>query len=174
MGYTYLLKNLSHENVLECLGERRAKADPEGLEAYLALLRLAGSLLTSTDASLKRLGILQARLRLLVELSLSEKDGLAPRALADKLGVSRATITQLLDVLERDGFIERRPSKLDRRSLNVQVSPRGRALVAKVMPERLRRVEQFMSALTAGEKKQLTALLVRLESNLPAFSETER
>ncbi len=43
-------------------------------------------------------------------------EGLAPHELAERAGVTRATITGLLDGLERDGFLARHDDKEDRRS----------------------------------------------------------
>src|SRR3984957_10852088 len=48
--------------------------------------------------------------------------------LAHHLGVDRTVMTYLLDDLERDGLIERRPDPADRRARRIAVTERGAAL----------------------------------------------
>jgi len=49
--------------------------------------------------------------------------GLLPSQLAEKTDSDRATITGLIDRLERDGWVERRPVPGDRRALSIHLSP---------------------------------------------------
>lgn len=169
MASTYILKNLSAKSLIACMGAQGSPVDEASLEAYAALLRVAGAILASTDSQLEKHGISQGRLRLLAQLRLKEADGLAPWELADHLGISRATITRFLDGLQRDGLIERIPSKADRRSLVVRLSPRGAKLIRALLPERVRRIQALMAGLGAGDKKRLVALLSAVEANLPSF-----
>lgn len=50
-----------------------------------------------------------------------------PAALADYLGSTRGTVSQTLIALEQKGFVERRPSERDRRSIDLALTPRGEA-----------------------------------------------
>ncbi|MGT2437004.1 MarR family winged helix-turn-helix transcriptional regulator [Bradyrhizobium betae] len=53
------------------------------------------------------------------------QDGLAPNALAGQAGATRATITGLLDGLEREALIERHADSMDRRALTIRLTPRA-------------------------------------------------
>ena len=174
MSSTYVLKNLSHERLLACLGDKPPRdLDAAGIEAYITLLRVAGAILAATEKQLEAHNISQARLRVLVQLKLEGARGVAPWELADHLGVSRATITRFVDGLEADGLVERRASESDRRSQVVRLSARGNELVRSLMPERVRRIQRLMTALSAADKTRLVALLRKIEDSLPHFSEAE-
>ncbi len=66
------------------------------------------------------LGLTHSQFFLIV--AIMEEEGLLPSELADKTSQDRATITGLLDRLEKDGWIERKPDKRDRRSLRVYLT----------------------------------------------------
>lgn len=175
MASTYVLKNLSHEGLLACLGEKRGPGlDVQGIEAYMTLLRVAGSILEATDAALERHNISQGRLRLLAQLRVEGDAGTAPWELADQLGISRATVTRFLEGLEGDGLVERRASEKDRRSQVVRLSTRGRALVCALLPERVKRIQRLMKGLSRAEKTALVALLHKVERGLESFKEEQR
>lgn len=53
------------------------------------------------------------------------KDGLTMTELSKALAIDNATITGLVDRLERDGFVRRNKSASDRRALNISISPDG-------------------------------------------------
>lgn len=57
-----------------------------------------------------------------------EQDGRPFKELADLLSSSRATITQIVDALERKELVLRAPNPEDRRSLLVRLTPAGNAL----------------------------------------------
>jgi len=52
-------------------------------------------------------------------VAILEEDGLLPSELADKTSQDRATTTGLLDRLEKEGWVERKADKKDRRSLRI-------------------------------------------------------
>ncbi|MEV6693836.1 MarR family transcriptional regulator [Micromonospora sp. NPDC051196] len=82
-------------------------------------------------------------------------------AIAEELGIDRTVLTYLIDDLERDGLVARRPDPADRRSRLVVLTEAGRA-AARQRREALRHVEtRLMSALTGEEAATLRALLRR-------------
>ena len=56
---------------------------------------------------------------------LKAKDGRTMTELGRALAIDNATITGLVDRLERDGFVRRNKSASDRRALNVSITPEG-------------------------------------------------
>src|SRR5690349_7048173 len=53
---------------------------------------------------------------------------LPPHVIADKLIITRATVTGLIDSLERRGYAVRHPSQSDRRMILVEITERGRQI----------------------------------------------
>jgi DNA-binding MarR family transcriptional regulator len=83
-------------------------------------------------------------------------------ALAHRLGIDKAAITYVIDALEGDGFVERRPDPHDRRVRQVIPTEAGHALLATARVA-LRTVEgMLMRDLTADDQTKLRRLLARV------------
>ena len=89
-------------------------------------------------------------------------DGLAPNALAEQAGVTRATVTGLLDGLEREGLIERHANAEDRRALCIRLTSKGKQLASTVIDQHGRWIAGLFGNLSVDERKQLAALLEKV------------
>jgi DNA-binding MarR family transcriptional regulator len=92
-------------------------------------------------------------------------------ALAQYLGIDRTVMTYLLDDLEREGLIERRPDPSDRRARRVVATDKGTALLV-TLEERLRGAEAHLLApLEAGARaafrSQLQLIAARVNTLEP-------
>ncbi len=85
-----------------------------------------------------------------------------PAELADMAGVTRATMTGLVETLERDGFVRREPAPGDRRMMSVHLTPRGETLLKELLPPHFRLMGAIMAPLTHEERKQLVRLLAKI------------
>ncbi len=65
------------------------------------------------------------RMRHPLVLQALEPDGARPGVLAAELGVSQQSIGELVDELERRGYVDRRPDPTDRRARLVTLTPKG-------------------------------------------------
>jgi DNA-binding MarR family transcriptional regulator len=85
-----------------------------------------------------------------------------PSELVADLRVSPAAMTGRLDTLEQRGFVQRTPSAVDRRRVDVKLTPAGydawRAAVSVVGREE----ERIFAALSPADRKRLADLLRRL------------
>ncbi len=61
---------------------------------------------------------------------LLDEEGLSNADLADRLLVTRPSVSALLDRLERGGFIRRETSPVDRRGIRIFLEERGRAAIS--------------------------------------------
>lgn len=98
----------------------------------------------------------------LVVLHQNGHDGAAPSVLADKVGVTRATISNMLQRLERDGLIEVRPDKEDGRGKLAVMTTAGCAFMEAVLPAHYLRVTKLMEKITEDEQKELIRLLHKM------------
>jgi DNA-binding MarR family transcriptional regulator len=81
-------------------------------------------------AEAEREGLSVAQFGLLYSfVRLRRGEALPVGALAEAAGIAQPTATRMLDGLERQGIVERRPSTEDRRSVSVQLTDRGRRLL---------------------------------------------
>ncbi|HEX5622441.1 MAG TPA: MarR family transcriptional regulator [Solirubrobacteraceae bacterium] len=94
--------------------------------------------------------------------ALREDSELPVGELADRAGVAPPTATRMLDCLARDGFVERRHSESDRRSVLVRLTDRGEAAVANAhdVIEAWRR--EVFERLQPEEREPAARLLARL------------
>jgi DNA-binding MarR family transcriptional regulator len=88
--------------------------------------------------------------------------GLTQSALARAVGIERSTMVAVIDGLEDRGFVERRPSPVDRRSYALVLSPPGEALLADLKVRVQAHDDKATANLDAAEKATLMALLRRL------------
>ncbi len=111
-----------------------------------------------------------ARMRILIWL-MAEKQrgneaGLLPSELSDHLGVSRNTVSTLLNGLETQGLIVRQLHPDDRRQWLIRLTPDGEALVRQRAPEFAAFVGSLFQGLSEQEQQTLLALLDRLYQTL--------
>lgn len=153
----------------ECLleGARRfPDLDPSACEVYLHLLRAGDEAFRSCGEPLEAHGISPGRFTVLM-LLLRKRDEaagglLTPAELADRAGVTRATMTGLIDTLERDGFVRREPDPHDRRMTPVTLTTTGEAFLERVVPAYFQRMGAFVTHLEEHERRTLVTLLSKL------------
>jgi DNA-binding MarR family transcriptional regulator len=85
--------------------------------------------------------------------------GIRHGALADALMIQRPNMTSLLNELERQGYVSRRPSATDKRSVALHLTERGERAVARMLGSILALDREMTAALTAHERKALLGLL---------------
>lgn len=71
--------------------------------------------------------------------------------LADAEGVRSATMTGIVNGLEQDGLVRRRPHGRDRRSVNIEATAAGRRVLQQARGRRIEHVARQLDDLTAGE-----------------------
>jgi DNA-binding MarR family transcriptional regulator len=79
-------------------------------------------------SELREFGVSLAALHAVVWLYLHEDKEICLGQLASGIGMSKAAITHVVDLIEKQGFAKRIANKLDRRSVFVRLTPSGRAL----------------------------------------------
>src|SRR5919204_3091842 len=91
---------------------------------------------------------------------------LGPREFAEQLLVSAGAVTQLLDLLERQGRIERRPHRSDRRMSQVELTVAGRKVLARAEPAVAAATNRTLAGLNSAEQQKLMRLLQKLERHV--------
>ena len=91
---------------------------------------------------------------------------MSPSELGERLIVTRATVTGLLDSLERRGFVSRSANPADRRSLLVEVTPAGLAVVQELRTIVHRNERDWMSVFSDAELRTYVDLLHRIQDRL--------
>jgi len=174
-----LLKDLPR---YECLLEAAKifpDLDPSAAEAFLHLLRTGDEVWEVTDRNLDDHKISHGRFSVLMLLWRSVRPGAAkllgaeegvcgprtPAELADAAGVTRATMTGLIDTLERDGFVKREPDPVDRRMMSVLLTAKGEKFLTGFLPGHFKVIAELIAPLGEAERKTFVRLLVKIQQH---------
>ena len=126
-------------------------SDPQAVLVAVRLISAGARLGRATEVHFARYGLSTGRYRLLADLE--DHDGeKSPSRLAADLGVSRATVTGLVDGLEQEGLVARRPSAEDGRGAVVVLTARGAQRLRDMAPEHFARLEEMVDELTVDER----------------------
>lgn len=163
------LRDLPTPDILAKFAERYPDADVTAIASFLHLLRVATDLSQALDTCLSKHDLLQGRWWVLILLMREESLSSTPSLLAEKIGVTRATMTGLLDSLEQGGLVKREFDKADRRSVMIKLTPAGQAKLDVVMPDYYRRLRQCMQGLDESKRQQLQDILGLIHMGIPAL-----
>ena len=96
--------------------------------------------------------------------ALYEEDGILISALASKVALDKATLTGLLDRLERDDLTERRSDPEDRRAIRVHLTAKAEGLRAELTELYHDNNGMFLSLLSQEEKEVFERVVNKLET----------
>jgi DNA-binding MarR family transcriptional regulator len=145
--------------------QRRAMPDLGGIRLCFQTLSLAAGIDRDCAALLAPHGLSEGRFVLLFLLD-AAPDGLAPNMLAERAGVTRATVTGLLDGLEREGLVARHAEASDRRALRIRLTRKGQQIAQQVFAQHSHWIAGLYGGLSASERQQLATLLDKVAANL--------
>lgn len=98
-------------------------------ELYSTLRQIARAMDVHSKYLHKYYGLSSPQLIILKELSVIDK--IPTGKLAKKISLSQATVTDILDRLEKKGLIIRQRSSNDKRRVYIQISEKGKATISK-------------------------------------------
>ncbi|MDO5090278.1 MAG: MarR family transcriptional regulator [Cardiobacteriaceae bacterium] len=140
---------------------RRGVADVDGIRLCFQLLSCTAAIDRDCAARLAPHGLSEGRFVLLFLLDGADTP-LSPHELADRAGVTRATITGLLDGLARNGLIVRDSDPHDRRALRIHLTAAGQALARTLVLEHTAWIASLFKNLDDDERQQLATLLTKV------------
>jgi MarR family transcriptional regulator, organic hydroperoxide resistance regulator len=128
-------------------------------EAYLALLRTAGTLQSGVEARLKEFGLTGTQYNALRILRGAGTEGLPCSEIGERMITRDPDITRLLNRLQKRGLVVRARAKTDRRVIHGKITAAGLKLLRE-MDEPVEKYSREMLLHLGQEKlKQLIDLL---------------
>lgn len=97
---------------------------------------------------------------------ISEQEGVNQREIADLAYKDPASVTRILDMLEKQGLVSRESVENDRRTYALFLTKSGRKLVEKITPIAIEVRRKGLEGLTSKDAKQLQAILNKIYENL--------
>ncbi len=160
-----LVKNLPRYECLIEAAKLFPDLDPSAAEVFLHLMQVGDEAFRVVDSHLAEHSISQGRfmvLMLLLDKLTNCPHPRTPAELADLSHVTRATMTGLIDTLERDALVTRQADLEDRRQMSVTLTPKGKALLESILPAHFKRMAALMAPLSEPERKTLVQLLRKI------------
>ena len=105
-----------------------------------------------------------SRERLLVLVG-EKSDGIRQKELVQKTGIGQSSVSELINKLEDDGYIERKIDPSDKRATLLFLTEKGQARAMEVEDERNEFFSDIFSKITDEEKKTLSDILDKLLSD---------
>jgi DNA-binding MarR family transcriptional regulator len=133
------------------------------LKLWLLLLHVAQMMGRSSGDLVMRHSLTPPQFALLMRLSWQTTGAVTQQMLADELHVSKSNISQMIKILERDGWVQREPV---RDAFHVSLTEQARGALNAALPEYQAYVEQVLSVFDQQEKALLLGLLRKLDHAL--------
>lgn len=140
--------------------QRRGQPDADNIRLCFEVLALASAIDRACAARLAPHHLSEGKFVLLFLLR-DLPDGLSPHELADRAGVTRATITGLLDGLERDGFLARHRDQEDRRKVTIRLTAKGQDKAHHLFNEHTGWIASLFAGFDRKERETLSLLVRR-------------
>jgi DNA-binding MarR family transcriptional regulator len=161
-----LLKELPTSKSLEKFLKRYPDADIDAISDFAHLLRACSDISDALDKFLGKHGLQQGRWWVLVLLMRQDDFTCTATELAEKTGVTKATMTGFIDGLEKDSLVERMSDKVDRRKILIKLTHEGQKKLDVVMPDYHIHVHDLMSHLTTIERASMLHGVKTLSANI--------
>lgn len=142
-------------------GQRNNQRDVDTMVAVMQIVRAANRISQDVDAKVHRpLGFSIAGFRVMSAIYM---DGPAePARLARLAGVSKASISSVLNTLEKDGFVVRERRSADRRIVTVSLTEAGAAACRMATDRQLALERAWLAPLSEEEVQTLLRLLRKI------------
>lgn len=151
---------------LSVVPAEREQSDQAALKVWLKLLASVNGIEAVIRRRLRdQFGTTLSRFDLMAQLHRFPK-GLRSGELSQRLMVTGANVTLVVDQLVRAGLVVREDDPEDRRALIIRLTPKGRREIERMIPVHAQWVNELLGDLSAAEKQQIRRLLGKLDPRL--------
>lgn len=144
------------------------------MRAWVRFVETQGDLMSALERDLAPTGLTLGDYQVFVYLSSAEDDSMRMCDLAEILQLSPSGLTRRLDGLVRAGWVERRPSDLDRRVMHAVLTEAGRAKLEASAPIHVASVrERIIDHLDRDDLRAFARAFGKIRDALDAEQEAE-
>lgn len=136
----------------------------------MAAVRTGEAFLALANRRLRAHGLSAGARQVLAVLD-GEGGSLSPTVIADRLIITTASMTSLLDTLERRGLVQRTPDVQDRRRVVVTITAEGSRAIRRLIPEMLALQDEVTAGMSPPDRTELVRLLNILRAGIAAAGE---
>lgn len=95
-----------------------------------------------------------------------QKDGLQQSELALCTNRNRSNVTRIIDILEREGIVERKDDENDRRVFRIYLTAKGKSIKEETAKCAVQSIEDSLIGLTKDEIETCQKVLLKISSNV--------
>jgi DNA-binding MarR family transcriptional regulator len=137
---------------------------PEQLYAFLSLIKTASIVSKALDEFFARHDLSLSRFSVLALLFFRYQSGLTSSDIAEKRSVSKATLTSVLELLEKDELIVRLVDPRDRRRQIIRLTTVGFDKLTRMLPEYQQFLHRVIGTLELDEVDRFLPVLKKFEA----------
>ena len=141
------------------------------MSAVTSIMRVQQILLARLNDELKPFDLTFPRYEALMLLYYCRRGALPLGKMGDRLQVHRTSVTNIIDGLERSGFVTREPHERDRRTTLAAITPRGREVARPRRPASSTGCGSGPSRSRRADLDAITAMLERLRADADGFGQ---
>jgi DNA-binding MarR family transcriptional regulator len=128
------------------------------MAAVTSIMRAQQILIAELDALLRPHGLTFARYEALVLLQFSREGALPLRLIGERLMVHPTSVTNIINRLEAQGFVVRRPNPADGRGTLAEITPAGREVAGRATAD-LMAADFALGGYDKGQLAEMFAML---------------
>lgn len=147
----------------------RRWAGTSSMAAATSIMRAQQIVLGRVDEALKPWSLTFARYEVLVLLHFSTAGALPLGKMGDRLMLHQASVTNLVDRLERQGYLRRVPHPTDRRTTLAELTSAGRAIIDEAT-QAVVAASTGVADLTERDRTDLMRILKKLRAGAGDFA----
>ncbi|MGB9002195.1 MAG: MarR family transcriptional regulator [Nitrosotalea sp.] len=114
-----------------------------------------------------KLGLTSSQWKIILALNLF--DGLSQRELADKIYVDGSTLVPVIDKMEKNGLLERKPDPKDRRNNRLYLTKKSESIVDSIIEIILQLRKMFYKGLSKNDLELMRPRLKKIVDNADRF-----
>jgi DNA-binding MarR family transcriptional regulator len=147
-------------------GEHKGKK-PQNSVGFL-LHDVARLLRRNFNRRVQELGLTQTQWQLLAYLA--RQEGMRQAQIADLLEMQPISVARLVDRMEANGWIERRPDPEDRRAVNLFITAKAEPILEKMWEHAAIARGEALAGIPKADQDKLMEVLAQMRANLCALS----
>ena len=147
--------------------ERYPEMDLDMVQFFAGTMTAIHDIAIMMESYFSKLGLSKGRFMVMIHLhGDDDPGGVNISEVISRYKVSSATMTGIIDTLEKEGLIERVRSPEDRRRVNVRITAAGREFMDDFLPKHHEFMKVFTSKLGNRERQTLLKLMTKLHQGI--------
>ena len=146
---------------------RNTGPEDDGYIGYM-LSDVARLIRTIFDRRVRDIGLTRAQWLVLTRVY--RRPGVSQTELAEMLEIDRASAGRMIDRMEKNGWVERRPDRADRRINRLHLTDEARRVHTEMWSIAEETVDDALSPLSATEREKYTELTAKVKGRLQTLA----